>query len=60
MLALGRESATLSGLGISLDGGLAHLARRLVYLYRLPTVEHQLAVALNWITNPISNLVKPK
>ena len=57
MLALGSDSATLSGLGVSLDGGLAYLARRLVYLYRLPTVEHQLAVALNWITNPISSLI---
>lgn len=57
MLALGSDNATLSGLGISLDGGLAYLARRLIYLYRLPTFEHQLAVALNWITNPISTLV---
>ncbi len=57
MLALGSDAATLSGLGISLDGGLAYFARRLVYLYRLPTVEHQLAVALNWITNPISTLI---
>lgn len=54
MLALGKDNATLSGLGISLNGDLAYLARRLVYLYRLPTFEHQLAVALKWITNPIS------
>ena len=57
MLSLGSDTATLSGLGVSLDGGLAYFARRLVYLYRLPTVEHQLAVALNWITNPISTLI---
>ena len=57
MLALGTDNATLSGLGVSLDGGLAYFARRLVYLYRLPTLEHQLAVALNWITNPISTLI---
>jgi NADH dehydrogenase len=57
MLALGSDTATLSGLGVSLDGGLAYFARRLVYLYRLPTVEHQLAVTLNWITNPISTLI---
>lgn len=54
MLALGKDNATLSGLGISLNGDLAYLARRLVYLYRLPTFEHQLAVALKWITNPIT------
>lgn len=57
MLALGKDNATLSGLGISLDGGFAHIARRLVYLYRLPTFEHQMAVALNWITSPVAKLV---
>jgi NADH dehydrogenase len=57
MLALGVDKATLSGLGISLNGDLAYFARRLVYLYRLPTFEHQLAVALNWITSPISSLI---
>ncbi|MGI0483173.1 NAD(P)/FAD-dependent oxidoreductase [Geminocystis sp. CENA526] len=58
MLALGKDNATLSGLGISLNGDLAYLARRLVYLYRLPTFEHQLAVAFNWITNPIASFIK--
>lgn len=57
MLTLGADTATLSGLGMELDGGLAYFARRLVYLYRLPTPEHQLAVALNWITNPIATLL---
>jgi demethylphylloquinone reductase len=57
MLALGVDNATLSGLGISLNGDLAYFARRLVYLYRLPTFEHQLAVALNWITSPITTLI---
>ncbi|BAQ62779.1 NADH dehydrogenase [Geminocystis sp. NIES-3708] len=58
MLALGIDNATLSGLGISLNGDLAYLARRLVYLYRLPTFEHQLEVAFNWITSPLTNLIK--
>ena len=57
MLALGADNATLSGLGVSLDGDLAYFARRLVYLYRLPTVEHQLNVALNWITNPVATFI---
>lgn len=56
MLALGIDKATISGMGISLDGNLAYLARRLVYLYRLPTLKHQLAVGLNWLTSPITNL----
>lgn len=57
MLALGVDNATINGLGISLAGNLAYLARRLVYLYRLPTFEHQLAVGLNWLMNPITKLL---
>jgi NADH dehydrogenase len=52
MMALGSDNATLCGLGIKLDGTLAYLARRLVYLYRLPTVGHQLAVGFNWMAQP--------
>lgn len=58
MLALGMDKATISGMGISLDGNLAYLARRLIYLYRLPTLKHQLAVGLNWLTAPLSNIIK--
>ncbi len=57
MLALGVDNATLSGLGVSLDGGLAYLARRFVYLYRLPTPKHQLKVGLNWLMRPIADLL---
>jgi NADH dehydrogenase len=56
MLVLGTNNATLSGLGVSLDGSLGYLARRLIYLYRLPTLRHQLAVGLNWLTAPLSSL----
>lgn len=52
MLALGTDSAAFSGLGIKLDGPLAYVARRLAYLYRMPTLDHQLKVGLNWITRP--------
>jgi demethylphylloquinone reductase len=52
MLALGVDNATLSGLGMNLDGSFAYLARRLIYLYRLPTWKHQLAVGLNWFAKP--------
>lgn len=58
MLALGIDNATLSGLGMSLNGDLAYIARRLIYLYRLPTFNHQLAVAFNWITSPLASLIK--
>lgn len=54
MLTLGTDNATLSGLGIELDGLGAYLARRLIYLYRLPTLKHQISVGLNWLL-PINN-----
>ena len=57
MMALGVDNATLTSLGIKLDGQIAHLARRLVYLYRLPTLEHQIKVAFNWMINPIQDLL---
>ncbi|MBW4643085.1 MAG: NAD(P)/FAD-dependent oxidoreductase [Goleter apudmare HA4340-LM2] len=53
MLALGIDNATLTGLGIKLDGPLAYVGRRLAYLYRLPTLEHQLKVGFNWLVRPI-------
>jgi NADH:ubiquinone reductase (non-electrogenic) len=60
MITLGVDDATISGLGIQLEGPLAHLTRRLVYLYRLPTLKHQLAVGFNWITEPILSLIVEK
>ncbi len=57
MMALGVENATLTGLGIKLDGPMAHVARRLTYLYRMPTLDHQIRVGLNWIQQPIRDLL---
>ncbi|MGD1808575.1 NAD(P)/FAD-dependent oxidoreductase [Dapis sp. BLCC M126] len=57
MMALGLDNATLTSLGVKLDGQIAHLARRLVYLYRLPTLDHQIKVAFNWMINPIQDLI---
>jgi NADH dehydrogenase len=53
MMALGKDNATLAGLGIKLDGSLASIARRLAYLYRMPTFDHQLKVGFNWLVRPI-------
>jgi NADH dehydrogenase len=53
MLTLGRQRATLTGLGLQLDGPFAHVARRLAYLYRMPTLEHQIRVGLNWMIKPL-------
>lgn len=58
MMTLGIDNATLAGLGIKLDGQLAHIARRLAYLYRMPTFDHQLKVGFNWISKPIQELLK--
>lgn len=60
MMTLGTERATLSGLGIRLDGELAHVARRLAYLYRMPTLDHQIRVGLNWISKPIRDVLTVK
>lgn len=53
MLTLGEDSAAMSGLGVQLDGSLAFMARRLIYLYRMPTLDHQLKIGFNWMFKPI-------
>jgi NADH dehydrogenase len=59
MMTLGTDDATLTGLGIKLEGQMAHLARRLIYLYRLPTLDHQVRVAFNWMTRPLQEMMSP-
>ncbi len=59
MMTLGKDDATLTGLGIRLNGPFAYIARRLVYLYRMPTLDHQLKVGLNWIAQPLRQLLSP-
>jgi demethylphylloquinone reductase len=57
MMALGIDNATLTGFGLKLDGPFAYVARRLAYLYRMPTLEHQVRVGLNWIAQPLRDAV---
>lgn len=57
MLTLGTHRATLTGLGIELEGELAYVARRLAYLYRMPTLSHQVRVGLNWMAQPLRDLL---
>lgn len=52
-MTLGIDNATFTGLGIKLDGPFAHLARRLAYLYRMPTLNHKLKVGFNWMAQPL-------
>jgi NADH dehydrogenase len=57
MMTLGTSNATLAGLGVKLEGPAAYIARRLLYLYRMPTLDHQIKVGLNWIVQPIRDLL---
>lgn len=57
MITLGIDNAAFTGVGVKLDGPLAYLVRRLAYLYRLPTLNHQLRVGFNWITQPFVHLL---
>lgn len=59
MMTLGTDKATLAGLGLQLEGELAYVARRLAYLYRMPTLDHQIRVGLNWISKPLRDLLSP-
>lgn len=54
IMSLGIDNASLTGMGLKLEGMPALVARRLTYLYRLPTLDHQIRVGLNWITQPIA------
>ncbi|KYC42161.1 NADH dehydrogenase [Scytonema hofmannii PCC 7110] len=53
MMTLGIDNATLTGLGVKLNGPLAYVARRLAYLYRLPTLDQKFKVGFNWLARPI-------
>lgn len=57
MITLGKGNATVTAMGLKLEGAPAHIARRLAYLYRMPTLEHQLRVGLNWITQPLLSIL---
>lgn len=59
IMSLGTDNATLAGMGIKLDGPFAHVARRLIYLYRMPTLDHQIKVGLNWLAQPLRELLSP-
>ncbi len=57
MMTLGVNNATLTSMDMKLDGSLAHVARRLTYLQRMPTLQHQLKVGFNWMTEPLQDLL---
>jgi demethylphylloquinone reductase len=49
MLTLGINCAVVYCFGICLEGSIAFLIRRAIYLLRLPTIHHQLRVGTNWL-----------
>ncbi|XP_042504833.1 alternative NAD(P)H-ubiquinone oxidoreductase C1, chloroplastic/mitochondrial-like isoform X1 [Macadamia integrifolia] len=52
MMVLGRNDAALSPSfidGLTLEGPIGHIARKMVYLIRLPTDEHRLKVGISWL-----------
>ena len=49
MIVLGNKNAAVSSLGIQIEGQLAYIARRLIYLHRLPTQKKQLIIGTNFI-----------
>ena len=58
MMTLGSDDATLAGLGVQLNGVTAHLARRMIYLMRMPTFDHQVKVGISWLTRPLADWLK--
>lgn len=60
MMTLGINEATLTGLGVQLNGTLAYLVRRFAYLNRMPTLNHQIRVGFNWLTRPIVTALTQK
>lgn len=57
LMTLGTNDATFTGLGLKFDGSVAYVLRRLAYLYRLPTLDHQLKVGLSWVARPLLDLL---
>ncbi|ERN00956.1 alternative NAD(P)H-ubiquinone oxidoreductase C1, chloroplastic/mitochondrial isoform X1 [Amborella trichopoda] len=53
MITLGKYDAAVSPSfleGLTLEGLVGHTARKLAYLYRLPTDEHRIKVGISWFT----------
>ncbi|MQL82585.1 hypothetical protein Taro_015061 [Colocasia esculenta] len=53
MMTLGTNDAAITPSfteGLTLDGPVGHAARKLAYLWRLPTDEHRVRVGISWLT----------
>jgi NADH dehydrogenase len=47
MLTLGKGAAVVSSFGVNLEGSIAAIVRRLIYVQRLPTFRHRWQVLKN-------------
>lgn len=60
-ISLGTDSAAMSMFGqFGLEGVPALFARRIAYLFRMPTWQHQLKVGFNWLSRPLLDLVRTR
>ncbi|BBC24359.1 NAD(P)/FAD-dependent oxidoreductase [Pseudanabaena sp. ABRG5-3] len=58
-ISLGIDGATASILGkFSIDGLPAHAMRRLAYLLRMPTLQHQWKIGTHWLTKPLIEIFR--
>lgn len=58
-ISLGIDRATASVLGkFSIDGLPAHTIRRLAYLLRMPTLQHQWKIGTHWLTKPLIEIFR--
>ncbi|XP_077214099.1 NAD(P)H dehydrogenase C1 isoform X2 [Tasmannia lanceolata] len=52
MMTLGKNDAAITPSfidGLTLDGPIGHTARKIAYLWRLPTDEHRVKVGISWL-----------
>lgn len=58
-ISLGIDGATASIFGkFSIEGIPAHTLRRLAYLLRMPTLQHQWKIGTHWVTKPLIELFR--
>jgi NADH:ubiquinone reductase (non-electrogenic) len=58
-ISLGIDGATASFFGkFSIDGLPAHMMRRLAYLLRMPTLQHQWKIGTHWLTKPLIEMFR--
>ncbi|WP_055075730.1 NAD(P)/FAD-dependent oxidoreductase [Pseudanabaena sp. 'Roaring Creek'] len=58
-ISLGIDGATASIFGkFSIDGLPAQAMRRIAYLLRMPTLEHQWKIGTHWLTKPLIELLR--